>query len=55
VEFSRLPGGQNCLKNLFLIKHGIFPSELQMYNEFRNGGASREVTIGLIRANRQPA
>ena len=52
VTFSKLPGGQQCDKNLFLIAHGIVPSELATYNQLRAAGKQRQDAIELIKKHR---
>lgn len=53
VEFSKLPGGQMCDKNLFLIVHGIHPSELAAYNQLRAAGKERPEVIQLVKERRR--
>ncbi len=55
VEFSKLPGGQMCDKNLFLIAHGIHPSELAAYNQLRAAGKERPDAIKQIKEGRPVA
>jgi len=53
VAFSKQPGGGNCATNLWLIGHGIFPVELEAYNQLVGLGSDRMKAVRTIIASRK--